>query len=108
MNEELELVQFQKPPLWIEVLSYAGMVGLFAGAFTGNVGALCLLAGWALFWNYKLFESIKAYVEYVNATEINNLLARIVEDELNKQKDGTFQDNESLTKEKDDVEGQNE
>lgn len=103
-KDTYRVMQYEKPPLWMQVLAYMGMVGLFAGAFLGNVWALSLLAGWALYWNYKLFEIIKAYVNYVNATEINNLMAKLVAEELNKQKDGTIPERDGLTKETGDEE----
>lgn len=97
----VRVMQYQKPPAWMEWLAYSVMVGLFAGAYLGNVWALAVLTGGALYWNYRLFDTIRAYVKYVNAMEFSKLLAVLAENELNKQKDGTIPERDGLTKEHD-------
>ena len=100
------IVQYKQPPLWWEFGVYLGMLFVFTLMLvdTVNIWAACVITGWAMYWNYHLFRIIREYVKYVNANEFSRLLTIIAEEELNKQKDGTFQDSESLTKEQDSVE----
>jgi len=106
MNEEdqVSIVQYKVPPLWWEFGVYAGMLFTFVllAVDTVNIWAGVVLTGWAMYWNYHLFRIIREYVRYVNANEISKLLTILAEAELNKQKDGTFQASECLTKEQDD------
>ena len=100
MSEELRIVQYRMPPAWMEWGAYIGAVSLLAaGILTGNVYFYAAITGMLLYWNYKLFDVIREYVQYLNASEFSKLLTTIAEAELNKQKDGTFQDSECLTKE---------
>ena len=109
-EDEVVMVQYKEPPLWWEFSAYAGMLFMFVlmAVYTVNIWAAVVLTGWAMYWNYHLFRIIREYVRYVNANQINNLLTAIVDAELNKQKDGTFQDSDCLTKEQDDVETKDE
>ena len=106
-DKVMKIVQYKMPPIWMEYSTYAGAVLLLAAAHTtGVIWYTMGLAGMLMYWNYRLFVTIREYVRYVNTSEFSKLLTMIAEEELNKHKDGTFQDSECLTKEQGDVEGQ--
>jgi|SRR5210317_190956 len=97
--------QYQKPAWWMEWSAYAGAVLLLsAGITTGNVWFFAALCGMLLYWNYRLFDTMKQYVAYVNTNEFKMLLDRIRDAENKEHKDGTFQCSSCLNKEQDDVE----
>ena len=99
------ILQYENPPLWMEWSMYIGTVLMFCAAVvTGHIAWTGTLAGGLLYWNYRLYEIIRAYVRYVNASEISKLLVILAEHENNKQKDGTFQYSDGLTKEQGDEE----
>ena len=101
-----KIVQYKQPPLWMELGAYLGAVSLFAaGVATGSVYYFMGITAMLLYWNYKLFSVIKDYVNHVNASEFSKLLTLMAEEELNKHKEGTFQDSSGLTKEQDDEAG---
>ena len=101
----MRIVQYRMPSVWMEYSTYAGAVLLLAAAHTtGMIWYTMGLAGMLMYWNYRLFDTIREYVKYVNASEFSKLLTMIAEEEINKPKDGTFQDTECLTKESSDVE----
>lgn len=103
MNDKdcIKLLQYQRPPAWMEWSGYFGALAMLAaGIVTEVVWFYAGVTGMLLYWNYKLFDVIKQYVDYVNATEINKLFDMLAENERNKQKDGTFQDRDGLNKER--------
>lgn len=99
----VRVVQYQKPPAWMEWSAYAGAVGLFAATLLNPASPVwpALLTGFLLYWNYRLFDTIREYVKYVNAIEFSKLLTVLAEAEINKQKDGTIPERDGLTKEHD-------
>lgn len=101
-NDVHKIVQYQMPPVWMEWGGYGAALGMFyAAVLTQNVWVIMALAAMLMYWNYRLFAIIREYVTHVNASEMSKLLMIMAEAEINKQKDGTFQDNECLTKEHD-------
>ena len=97
----VRIVQYKQPSLWTEAMGYAAAVVLFGLTVlqTANVIPPLALTAMLMYWNYKLFGVIREYVKQVNASEMSRLLTLMAEDAINKQKDGTFQDSDSLTKE---------
>ena len=99
-DNEMVFVQYSPPSRWYEIGGYCLALGLFyASALTGNIWVLMALAALFMFWNYKLFSILRDYIRHLNASEFSRLLTVLSENEINIQKDGTFQDSSSLTKE---------
>lgn len=99
----IRIVQYQEPPLWMEWGSYLGGVAVFAAfVATGEVFWVGFLTAMLLYWNYRLFHTIKQYVRYVNTNNMKELRFQMLEAALNEHKDGTFQDSNGLTKEQGD------
>jgi hypothetical protein len=105
-DKVLVLSQAQPPSAWLEWVSYLCIFALFIGVQLAptSVFPLVALTGLFMYWNYRLFRMIEKYVRYYNASEFSKLLHKMAMYDLNKQKDGTFQDTECLTKEQDDEE----
>jgi len=103
--ENIQIVQYKQPPLWMEWGGHLGAVSLFAaGVVTGNIYYYMGLTAMLLYWNYKLFSVIREYVRHVNASEFSKLLTMLADLEDNEHEDGTFQDSSGLTKEQGDDE----
>lgn len=99
-NEEVIAIQQLRPPsVWMEWISYAGMVGLFAGAYIGNALSLGVLTAWALYWNFNLFSSMRAFVQLYNTKVFKDLVEALAEIASNNHKDGTIPERGGLTKE---------
>ena len=99
--QEIEFKQYKKAPLWAEMLTYTGMLGLFAASVVGGGPPIWMgiLTGWAMYWNYVLFRLINQYVSFVNASEFSRLLRTLKALQDNDTEDGTISVQESLTKE---------
>ena len=96
---------YSKPAWYLEWAGYLGGVTLLsAGITTGVIWYYAALAGMLLYWNYRLFDTIKEYVNFVNASEIKKLIDAMESIEDNKHKDGTIPVQNCLTKESSDVE----
>ena len=105
--KEIKVVQYEKPPLWMEMGGYLVTLGMFAGVVvTGNVYILTALASCLMYWNYKLFRVIGSYVNEINRNEINKLITLLDSITANNTEDGTIPVQESLTKEGDSDETQ--
>lgn len=108
LKEPIILKQYQEPPVWMEYGMYLGAVLLFAATVV-NPGVMLwpgAITGVLLYWNYRLFDLLKKYVQYVNANELNRLIDLLDREEDNEQKDGTFQDTSGLITREDDVHDQ--
>lgn len=94
----MRIVQYKKPPVWMEMAGYLGAVCLFAATIV-NPGAVlwpALLTAHLLYWNYRLFVTLREYVKYVNATQISSLLMAMADEESNKHKEGTISESHGL------------
>lgn len=99
-NEELILVQYEKPPAWLEWGIYIGSVCLLAASVATNLPWFAMgLAAILMYWNYRLFRIITEFVRYRNASEFSKLLTKLAALEDNEHKDGTIPVQECLTKE---------
>lgn len=99
--KKIKVVQYKQPSPVYEWLGYVGTVLLLVATilYPGTPLFPAMLAGGLLYWNYTVFDLMRKYVRYVNATEISNLLQEMALAEENKHKDGTISDSEGLTKE---------
>lgn len=104
MNDEpYVLVQYSRPPVWMEWGAYLCTVLVFAAAVvTGALHFVAVLAGCLLYWNYLLFSTLKNYVQYRNASEFSKMLTALNEHEANNTQDGTIPVQQGLTKESED------
>ena len=96
--KKLKVVQYQKPSPVYEWLGYVGAVSLLAATVMSPGTAIwpALLTGHLLYWNYRLFDLMRKYVEYVNATEISNLLQEMARHAINEHEDGTIPERDGL------------
>ena len=102
-TEEYVLVQYAKPPAWLEWLVYVITV-VIIGAYViaPSVYYLVLLASGLMYWNYRMFRIVTEFVRYRNASEFSKMLDVLASYAVNDTEDGTIPVQESLTKESDD------
>ena len=90
----------------MEWLGYIGAVSLLvAGMLSDHVYWYAAIAGWLMYWNYRMYRIINKFVDHANTTEISNLLVTLYKEENNKHKEGTISDTDGLTKEDEGDEG---
>lgn len=100
MKDDLILVQYEKPPVWMEWGMYVCAVGTLAGSVATGIPYFAMVLTAALmYWNYRLFRIINDYVRFRNASNFSRLLSELEALDLNEHKDGTIPVQECLTKE---------